>query len=148
MLLRESDFRGDLTYAQVLTLARSGLGVLRQAGMAILLTDFLDPQGFEGVLRELTGRRLRTLALHVVSPDEENPPLEGALRLVDRENGDARVLHVTDRVRRAYQDAFRRHARGLEAACARRRVNYLRVSTAVPFDTHLLGLLRRGGMIR
>jgi Ca-activated chloride channel family protein len=26
MLLRESDFRGDLTYAQVLTLARSGLG--------------------------------------------------------------------------------------------------------------------------
>ncbi|MBW2376232.1 MAG: DUF3520 domain-containing protein, partial [Deltaproteobacteria bacterium] len=26
MLLRESDFRGDLTYADVLTLARSGLG--------------------------------------------------------------------------------------------------------------------------
>ena len=129
-------------------LARAGLGVLRQAGMAILLTDFLDRRGFEGVLRELTGRRLRTLALHVVSPDEEEPPLDGALRLVDREDGDARVIHVTERVRRAYRDAFGRHVRGLEAACVRRRMNYLRVSTSVPFDTPLLGLLRRGGMIR
>jgi uncharacterized protein (DUF58 family) len=127
---------------------RAGLGTLRHAGMAILLTDFLDRRGFEGVLSELTRHRLRALALHVVSPDEEDPPLDGSLRLVDREDGDARTLHVTERVRRAYREAFARHVRGLESSCAKRRINYLRLSTSVPFDTPLLRLLRRGRMVR
>jgi uncharacterized protein (DUF58 family) len=128
--------------------ARAGLGTLRRAGMAILLTDFLDGRGFEGVLAELTRHRLRTLALHVVAEEEITPPLGGALRLVDCEDGSVRTVRVTDRIRRRYGEAYRRRARGIESYCAKRAINYVEINTAVPFDTHLLKLLRRRGLVR
>ena len=51
------------------------------------------------VIRELASTRSELIVLHVLSPDELDPPLEGDLRLVDTETGES--IDVT-----ALTDAF------------------------------------------
>jgi uncharacterized protein (DUF58 family) len=147
-LLRALDGIRSAGKTDLASRVRLGLGSVRHAGMAIVLSDFLDRRGFAPVLGELSRHRLRTLALHVVSPEEEDPRVRGSLRLVDSEEGDMRTVHVDRRLLQRYREVFERHVRELERFCAGREIGYLRVSTAVPFDTPLLTLLRRGGLVR
>ena len=49
--------------------------------------DLLDP-GADRVIRELAATGSELIVLHVLSPDELDPALEGDLRLVDTETGD------------------------------------------------------------
>ena len=55
--------------------------------IVILLSDLLDPAA-ERVIRELAATGSELIVLHVLSPDELDPELEGDLRLVDVETGD------------------------------------------------------------
>ena len=54
----------------------------------ILISDLLDPAA-DRVIRELASTRSELIVLHVLSPDELDPPLEGDLRLVDAETGES-----------------------------------------------------------
>ena len=66
--------------------ARHAAAQLRGRGVVILLSDLLDPAA-DRVIRELASTRSELIVLHVLSPQELDPPLEGDLRLVDSETG-------------------------------------------------------------
>ena len=55
--------------------------------MAVVLSDFLDPAGYEPGLRALLGRGFQVTAIQVLSPEELEPTTFGDLRLVDSETG-------------------------------------------------------------
>ena len=67
--------------------ARHAAAQLHGRGVIVLLSDLLDP-GADRVIRELAATGSELIVLHVLSPDELDPPLEGDLRLVDSETGD------------------------------------------------------------
>src|SRR6266850_7206147 len=69
-----------------LVLRRGALAV-RQAGVAVVLSDFLDPAGYETGLTALVGRGFQVNAVQILAPDELNPAAYGDLRLVDSETG-------------------------------------------------------------
>jgi len=123
---------------------RAAMPAVKRGGIAVLLSDFLDPAGFAPALDPLFHRRLRTFALQVTTPQEEEPPLHGAVRLIDAEDGRARAIEITPRILAAYREAVRRHARQIAGYCVRREMSHAKVSTATPFDEAVLGLLRRG----
>ncbi len=52
------------------------------AGVVILLSDLLDPAA-DRVIRELAATGSELIVLHILSPEELDPVLEGDLRLVD-----------------------------------------------------------------
>ena len=66
----------------------------RVPGVAVVLTDLLDPGGYADGLKALLQRRLEVFVLHVVSEEELNPSLGGDLTLVDAEGGSAREVSV------------------------------------------------------
>src|SRR5262245_24433194 len=66
---------------------RRGALEARQAGVAIVLTDFLDPAGYDRGLNALVGRGFQVNAVQILSPDELAPPTYGDLKLVDAESG-------------------------------------------------------------
>src|SRR6185295_5018606 len=66
---------------------RRGALTARQAGVAIVLSDFLDPAGYEPGLTALIGRGFQVSAVQILSPEEVNPITYGDLRLVDSETG-------------------------------------------------------------
>src|ERR1039458_9000788 len=57
----------------------------RQAGVAVVLSDFLDPAGYESGLTALVGRGFQVDLVQILAPDELSPATFGDLRLVDSE---------------------------------------------------------------
>src|SRR5262245_42209691 len=60
----------------------------REPGIAVVLSDFLDPGGYEAGLRALLERRFDIHVVHLLDPDEMNPAFGGDFRLVVSETGE------------------------------------------------------------
>jgi len=99
----------------------------REAGVAILISDLLDPTGWETGVRALLERRFDVHIVHVLSPEEMNPELTGDLRLLDSETGETRDLSVDGDAMRAYRQRLRDFLAQAEAFCLAREVDYYRV---------------------
>ena len=54
---------------------RRGAMEARQVGVAIVLSDFLDPAGYESGLSALVGRGFQVNAIQILAPDELSPGL-------------------------------------------------------------------------
>jgi uncharacterized protein (DUF58 family) len=122
--------------------ARHAAAQLHGRGVVILLSDLLDP-GADRVIRELAATGSELIVLHVLSPDELDPPLEGDLRLVDSETGD-RVDITADL---ATIDAYRERLVAWKASfadlAAKRRASYVDLSSDVNLAELMFAELRR-----
>jgi uncharacterized protein (DUF58 family) len=119
----------------------------RRAGIALVISDFLDP-GWEAGLQALAGRRFQTVAIQVLDAAELDPPFRGDLKLVDAETGAAREVSITPALLRDYRRAAAAFCAGIEAACRRCGADYLRTTTDVPFEDLVLRWLRGRGVVR
>ncbi|MFP4057481.1 MAG: DUF58 domain-containing protein [Candidatus Brocadiia bacterium] len=138
--------------------ARGGtdlLGALRafrervgERALLVLVSDLWDEGEARRGLRLLASQRYDLAVLHVLSPQELHPPAVGAARLVDAETGQATDLVVDAAARRRYLDRLNAFCEQWRAFCQRHDARYLQVSTATPFEQGVLGLLRRGGLVR
>ncbi len=117
-------------------------------GVAVILTDLLDPGGYADGLKALLRRRYQVVLLHVVSEDELRPSLRGDLTLLDAEGGSSREVSLDREALEAYQERLYGHFAEIERFCASHQIDYLRTSTAVPFQDLILRHLRRGGFLR
>jgi uncharacterized protein (DUF58 family) len=120
----------------LLAAARHAGAQLHGRGVVVLLSDLLDPSA-DRVIRELAATGSELIVLHVLSPDELDPPLEGDLRLVDTET-DERVDITADL---ATIDEYKRrlaHWKGSFAdIAAKRRASYV----DLPSDANLAELM-------
>jgi uncharacterized protein (DUF58 family) len=114
-----------------------------RAGMAVVISDFLDPAGYERALRLLASMGHDVFAIHTTSRVDA-AALAGDVCLVDAETGDRRVLDVTPALAEAYGRACDAHAADLAACCARCRAGYLRAMVEEPFEQTILHTFRTG----
>ncbi len=117
-------------------------------GVAVVISDLLDPEGYRAGLTALRRRRMDVFLLHLVAEEELHPDLAGDLRLVDAEGGPARDLTVDASAVAAYRDRLQAYFQDVERTCLQQRIDYVRCSTAVPFDNLILRHLRQGGFLR
>lgn len=127
---------------------RSFFGARRTRGLAVLISDFLDPEGFEQSFQVIRQFRHDVFAVHIMSPDELDPPLADEVLLVDSESGASNRVLVTPELVHAYHDSFQRHCGEIEAFCRSHGWGYLRSSTAAPFEEMMLKSLREEGLLR
>jgi uncharacterized protein (DUF58 family) len=120
----------------------------RTPGVAVVLSDLLDPGGYADGLKALLQRRFEVLLVHLVCEEELDPLLAGDLTLVDAEGGATRQVSVDRRALDQYRGRLQAHFAEAERFCARHGIDYFRTSTAVPFQDLILRHLRRGGFIR
>jgi uncharacterized protein (DUF58 family) len=117
-------------------------------GLAIVISDFLDPAGAERPLTRLSAMGHELFAVHVTSEIEQRADaLAGDICLVDAETGARRTIEVTPNLAAAYRRACDAHARDLAACCGRCRGGYVRVDAAQPFARVILDTLRRGRLL-
>lgn len=122
--------------------ARHAAAQLSGRGVVILLSDLLDP-GADRVIRELAATRSELIVLHVLSPQELRPDLEGDLRLVDAETGDGVDVTVDLAALDAYGERLTAWRAAFADLAARRRATYVPLSTDVPLNDLLFAELRR-----
>jgi uncharacterized protein (DUF58 family) len=113
----------------------------RRSGLAVLLTDLLNPGGLEG-LTSLLDRGFEAVLLHLLDPLETDPEALGEVDLIDRENGEKVRLSLDASLVETYRHRLNSWIADTEAYCARRSVRYVTVSTAMPLDDLLFRQLR------
>jgi uncharacterized protein (DUF58 family) len=121
---------------------------LKRPGLVTLISDLLSPAGFMEGVNMLMSKGCEVAVLHVLAPDELEPPLGGDLRLVDIETGAAQEVSIDGGLRDLYMRRVAQWRDDLRAECARRGIHYVPLSTASPFERVILQDLRRIGIVK
>jgi len=129
------------------TSLRRFASTVRNKGVAIVLSDFFDPDWQVG-LKALLSRGFQVAVLHVLSEDEIHPTLLGDLRIIDSETGESKEMSVNPQLLSRYQQTFDGFCSEIETFCHRYGIDYLRASTAFPFDDLVLKYMRQGGLVK
>lgn len=114
----------------------------RQAGAAIVLSDFLDPAGYEPGLTALIGRGFQVNAVQILAQEEVNPGAFGDLRLVDSETGWSEEVTFGRYRLKAYQQTVQNFCQRLREFCQKRGINYFMTTSDASLEQLLLKQLR------
>ena len=120
----------------------------RHPGLVILISDLLGAEDAADGIEALCHAGHDVVVIQLLAEAEIEPPLEGALRLVDAETGNELELTVDGELRRLYRQRLERYLREVESLCRRRGIEYLRASTAIAFEDIVLKYLRQGAHLR
>jgi uncharacterized protein (DUF58 family) len=120
----------------------------RRPGLLFLLSDLFSPAGYRDGLGLLQGRGYEVVVLHVLSPDEIDPPLAGDLRLIDAETGAPQDVTLDNPLRELYRKKINAWCHDIEAYCLKRGMHYVAVSTGVDWDEMVLHHFRQRGLIK
>src|SRR5581483_962709 len=119
----------------------------REPGLAILVSDLLTPK-FELGVRRLLDRHYEVVVLHVLAPEEVDPPMSGDLTLIDRETGAEVPITLNQEAVERYRRRFAEWTAGIESFCGRHQVIYQRLLTDERLEHVLFDTLRRRGVLR
>lgn len=119
----------------------------RGGGMAVVISDFMSPPGFQDGLKYLQYLKQDVIVLQLLAPDELNPTLNGDLRLVDCESGEAREVTLTPMVLKAYKRKLQQYTEDVRNFCHQRNMGYWQLSSAEPLEDIILKSLPAAGIL-
>lgn len=120
----------------------------RRAGLVILISDLFTADGYETGLRQLMGRGHEAALIHVLAPDELDPPLAGDLQLIDIETNHEQDVSLDGGLRELYRTRARTWIQSTQTDCRKQGIRYLSVTTNQPWDQTLLLEMRRAGFVK
>lgn len=121
---------------------RRGALTARHAGVAVVLSDFLDPAGYEAGLTALIGRGFQVSAVQILAPEEVNPGTFGDLKLVDSESGAVQEVTFGKFRLNAYKQTVQNYIQRLREYCQSRGINFFTTASDAPLEKLLLKQLR------
>lgn len=124
------------------TLRRGALEA-RHSGLAVVLSDFLDPAGYENGLNALLGRGFQVDIVQILSPEELNPAVFGDLRLVDAETGVIQEVTFGRYRLKHYQQTVQNYIQRLREFCQGRGIRFFVAPSNTPLEDLLLRQLRK-----
>ncbi len=123
------------------------LNACDRPGLAVVISDLLDPEGYETGLYSLLYRKFDIILVHIMAEEEISPPARGALELTDSETGLKRRINLD----RSLLGSYRRHLKSFlndaERFALGHRIDYLRVTTDLPVEDAVLRYLRQGAYL-
>jgi uncharacterized protein (DUF58 family) len=126
----------------LLAAARHAAAQLRGRGVVVLISDLLDPAA-DKVIRDLAATGSELIVLHVLSPEELEPTMEGDVRLVDVESGDGIDVTIDLATIDDYKARLAAWQAGFADLAARRGATYVTVPTTLPLADLVFAELRR-----
>ncbi len=117
-------------------------------GLVVIVSDMFSPSGYMDGLTTLLGKGCEVAIVHLLAPDEIEPPLAGDLRLVDVETGTAQEVTIDGGMRDLYIRRVEAWRDGIRADCVKRGVHYLPVATSYAWEKLILFDLRKLGVIK
>jgi uncharacterized protein (DUF58 family) len=143
--LRACDIGGQTELAECM---KTFVAQNKRRGLAVVISDFYDPVGFEQGLNTLRYNKFEPFVLQVYDRREAEPKLIGDLALVDCETGDTKEVTISKSLLEAYQREHERYCKELEAYCTKYAMPFFRTHTSIPFDELVLKIFRSGGFLR
>jgi len=127
---------------------RRGALESRRTGVAVVLSDFLDPEGYEAGLKSLLGRGFQIDVIQILAPEELNPSTYGDLRLVDSESGHMEEVTFGKFRLKTYQRMVQGYCQRLREFCQVRGIQYFMAPSDMTLEELLLQRLREAEVWR
>ena len=121
---------------------RRGALAARQTGVGIVLSDFLDPAGYDAGLGALVARGFQVSVVQILAPEEINPTSFGDLRLIDAETGQPQEVTFGKYRLQAYQQTVKNFCQRLREFCQARGINFFSTTSDAALEQLLLRQLR------
>ncbi|NIK75482.1 uncharacterized protein (DUF58 family) [Paenibacillus castaneae] len=106
----------------------------RRSGAAWIFTDAMFEHGVEETIISLLAAGQRVVLVHLLSPDELSPELNGELKLIDSELGTGKEVAIGHKILTDYRQAVGNYRNELQRICAERGVVYIFVNTETPLE--------------
>jgi uncharacterized protein (DUF58 family) len=120
----------------------------RRPGLLFLISDLLSPNGYQDGLNALQSRGYEIGLIHLLSPDEVDPPVSGDLKLVDVETGQDAEITLDPTTLNQYRDRLRAWQSEIADYCSSRNVHYIPVTTDLPWEQLVMQTLRVKGVLK
>ena len=117
-------------------------------GISIVLSDFFDREGYKEAFEYLKFQQQDIMAVQILSPEELDPQLSGALRLIDSETLEAVEVEISPHTLNLYQNALHGFLKDFKETCSRLQAASLQVSSDISLDLLVFEKLQQAGMIR
>src|SRR3954453_21999362 len=117
-------------------------------GVVVVISDFLDKDGYEDALRYLLARKMDIFVIHLLSREEVEPELVGDLRLVDVEDDDVTEITMSAPLLKRYKDNLNAFVAELKEWCTKRGIMYIFTTNQYPFDKLIMNYLRERGLVK
>lgn len=146
------DFLGRLEPAAAATnLAQVAAGFVHRSqrrGLAIVVSDLYDPDGYERGLDLLRHHRYELSVIQIHDRAEAEPKFLGDVELWDVETGAARKVTVTEKNLRQYKSLFASFQQNLKRYCRGHSVGCTLAASDLAFEELILGMMRAAGPVR
>ena len=145
-LLERLEFGGSTDLNAALS---SAAHHLRGSGLTVVVSDLFSPAGYQQGIDALLSRRQDVLLVHVLAPDELNPPadLVGDWRLLDSESMPSVEATITPAVLRSYRRLLASFAGEAADFCRRRGISYVQLRSDVRLEDVVLRTFRAAGVL-
>jgi uncharacterized protein (DUF58 family) len=117
-------------------------------GLVLIVSDMFSPSGYLDGVNTLLGKGHEVGIIHILAPDEIEPPMAGDLRLIDVETGAAQEVTIDGAMRDLYMQRIQGWREGIRAECVRRGVHYLPIETNYAWEKVILFDLRKLGVVK
>ena len=117
---------------------------IRRPGLAIVISDLMDPEGWETGLQALLYRKFDVMVIHILAEEEINPKLEGPVKMIDMETRKEARLSLDPWSIDEYTRELEEYFGEIEDFCVRKGIEYLRAGNLIPLEDLILKYLRQG----
>ena len=122
--------------------------ICRNPGIAIIISDFLDPKGYEDGLNALAYRDFDINLIQVMSHEELFWSKTGNLMLHEVETGEKKVTFVDKHLLALYQNMVNAFISKIKRYCSLCGINYFLCDTGILFEDLLTEYLSKGALFR
>ena len=120
----------------------------RRPGLLLLLSDLLAPGGYQAGVGAAQARGYEVALLHILSPDEVDPPPAGEVKLRDVETGAEAEISLDPAMAALYRQRLVTWQAEIAAWSRRRGAHYIPIVTDLPWDQLVWRTLREGGVVK
>ena len=114
--------------------------ICKNPGIAIIISDFFDPRGYEDGLKALAYRNFDINLIHVMDHEERYWSKTGNLLLNDCETGEKKASFVDKNLLELYHTKINEFIAGIKNYCSHYGMNYFLCDTHIPFEKSFNGL--------
>ena len=122
--------------------------ICNNPGIAIIISDFFDPHGYEDGLKALAHRNFDINLIQIMDQEELSWSKTGNLLLSECETGDKKTIFIDQNLLELYQKKLNKFISGIKRYCSHYGMNYFLCDTRIPFEKLLMDYLSEGALFR
>jgi uncharacterized protein (DUF58 family) len=123
---------------------RSYVARASSRGLAVILSDCFDPQGYQNAFHCLVYGGFEVVVIRILADEEQSPELEEGMKLRDLEKTEGRGPIVTNSVLSQYRRNVVEHSEKLSNFCLSEGIPMVEAVSSTTFEELTLKLMRSG----